>query len=62
MRVKDLRKLVEDSPNSSNQRIIIEDDWAKFVDTAVYDSDICGDDTIKYIYIDEEGTLHIHVV
>ena len=57
MKVKELRILIEDS----DQRIIIEDDWATFVDTSVYDSDICSDDDIKKVYIDKEGTIHIVV-
>ena len=60
MKVKDIKKLIEDSIYP-NQTIIIEDDWATFVDTSNYDSDICDEDTVKYIYIDECSRLHIHI-
>lgn len=60
MKVKELRKLVEDSPNS-DLRVIIEDDWQVFVDTSTYDSDLCDEDTIQYIEIDADGSLHIHL-
>lgn len=55
MKVKELRQLIQDS----DQRVIVEDNWVKFVDSSVYDSDICADDEIDHIYIDDEKTLHI---
>ena len=56
MRVSELRKIID-----CDQRVIVEDAWAKFVDTGVYDSDICSDDIVKRIYIDHQNTLHIVV-
>lgn len=61
MKVKELKKLVEDSIYPE-QRIIVEDNWAVFEDTDNYNSSICDEDEVQYIYIDENNTLHIHIV
>lgn len=60
MKVKEIKELIENSPNS-NQRIIIEDDWAVYSDSFNYDSNMCDEDTVRYIYIDSDGSLHIHL-
>ena len=61
MKVKELKKLIEDSIYPE-QRIIIEDNWAVFEDTDTYKSSICDEDEVQYIYIDESSTLHVHIV
>ena len=57
MKVKELREVTDEY----NQRVVIEDEWSIFVDTDVYDSDICSNDEVKRIYIDDDKTIHIVV-
>ena len=60
MKVKEIKEAVNNSPFPT-QRIVIENDWTIFIDTSEYDSAVCDEDEVDYIYIDESSTLHIQI-